>query len=1223
MAAESLPRATELIRAKLAELNSQLERDAPRLRLDEPGSFAHRHNSTVFVTDGNARAGASYLQRVRSAILEPFQHSGEEFRPHLTIGQSQGLDASSRDYLLAKAALLPCIDWPIKELTVLVRERTKEGDSQSSVMRVWGSIDIVGSSVSQMPKLVDFRRTLQLEEDLSDEEEQLHNDLRSESAPSSRGLPTRNLPGQSTTYDGSQAGTTYHFDETDSFWKPHRMSQPFPLEETPPTLSISSYNVLVGYVYPPERERYSILVRTILSESALADVLVLQEVADTFLSYLLQDRDVRRQYPFTTHAPPDQPDIGPLASMRNIVVLSKRGFKWDWVPFVRRHKGAVILALDDVGKRRRSTFLPVVIAAVHLTCGLTDGSVAAKKSQLQSVVGHLTRSYPENPWLIAGDFNLTTSALTIDEAFKAKFISQQTINTLSSIETMLSNVKLIDAWYVARVETGTTNSISWPSSETDTFYEGEEGATFNPLENSLASETVSGGLSNRSQRYDKILVREGGLLRVTGFGQFGFLEERNKSRDAFEPLYGSDHWGVRASFKLQSEELAAQDGATKNGVPTVINLRRAPISVSSVPDLKSFLASHGMFPTEDDSMRRKQALGLLRDILQHDPIRNTSSSENSRSNVSVMVVPVGSYALGVWTASSDIDCSCVGNISTGTFFALALQKLRKAADKGVRIIRKVVAASGKMLELEVLGVRVELHYCSATKIAESWPNFLRLPPSDPSFDLPVQSLTKLQPLRDLDYLQRSITDLASFRLAHRLIKLWAVRRGIYSSRFGYLGGIHISLLLSRICKLLYREAGIVTAADIVATFFGHYAQFDWDNMMVYDPFFHDQKPRYHRTTREPVVILSLHRPLINVAHTASVPSKKTLVLEFKRADRLLNGAQAPLWSHLVGGDHGKETDSPVAPATEFLASFTSFIKIDVQYWGMSIGRGAALLGWLESRCALLLVDLGRKLPGLHARIWPARFAQSQADTTETDDNDAAEEQRRDYQGCYLIGLTKATDSPAPTDPKSAQSALYTAMNKFGEQIRGDEKHFDLKHMWIDVGLIKKAQIGSLMPDERKWAQTSFADGEDDDSADDDEEEEKESRQELDLVADGPVDDNNAPPPSSNRYHSRPSGTSTGQPRAKLRPAADILHRLRWDPELDPADYLIGYDDRFLGVREMALAKWKTEQTDLEFIPQHRIVYFRRKTDGIRVWDRESRIDEVFGSGMGAATTSQQ
>jgi hypothetical protein len=48
-----------------------------------------------------------------------------------------------------------------------------------------------------------------------------------------------------------------------------------------------------------------------------------------------------------------------------------------------------------------------------------------------------------------------------------------------------------------------------------------------------------------------------------------------------------------------------------------------------------------------------------------------------------------------------------------------------------------------------------------------------------------------------------------------------------------------------------------------------------------------------------------------------------------------------------------------------------------------------------------------------------------------------------------------------------------------------------------------------------------------------------------------------------------------------------------------------YDDRFVGAKETELGKWKSEQTDEEFIPMHQIV-----------WDRRGKVDLVFGSGIG-------
>ncbi|PYI07164.1 hypothetical protein BO78DRAFT_469442 [Aspergillus sclerotiicarbonarius CBS 121057] len=66
---------------------------------------------------------------------------------------------------------------------------------------------------------------------------------------------------------------------------------------------------------------------------------------------------------------------------------------------------------------------------------------------------------------------------------------------------------------------------------------------------------------------------------------------------------------------------------------------------------------------------------------------------------------------------------------------------------------------------------------------------------------------------------------------------------------------------------------------------------------------------------------------------------------------------------------------------------------------------------------------------------------------------------------------------------------------------------------------------------------------------------------------------------------------------RLRPAADIINRIIWDPAFDPANYIIGYEDRFEGRLEAGFNSWKKETTDEEFIPQHRILYIKRTSDG--------------------------
>lgn len=95
----------------------------------------------------------------------------------------------------------------------------------------------------------------------------------------------------------------------------------------------------------------------------------------------------------------------------------------------------------------------------------------------------------------------------------------------------------------------------------------------------------------------------------------------------------------------------------------------------------------------------------------------------------------------------------------------------------------------------------------------------------------------------------------------------------------------------------------------------------------------------------------------------------------------------------------------------------------------------------------------------------------------------------------------------------------------------------------------------------------------------------------------------------------------GAKKPPLRTAAAVIQRIRWDPRLDPADFSVGYADRFLGVREEPFSAFCWDEPlaalgpGVLAVPQHRVRYFRYR--GRLVWDRASRTDLVFGSGFAA------
>lgn len=1151
---DALPRALDAIQSVV-----QTQRPF-RLQLSAAGVFSHRNHNTIFIHDADEERNHQ-LKNLRSTIIKALgqEEEGEsDYRMHMTIGQSEHMNESWHQFLLQKAGLLPEIEWEVDQLFILVREKVELQGSVSTEMKIWATVDLADGNITRLETLQSFPASLE-----QDAERICFSHAKGEAW-------TRCSPVQEPPSD----------------------------EKDIPTIAVATYNVLAEFHYPPSQKRYPLIVQNILSNPAKADVLVLQEVTDDFLSYLLGHQGIHDAFRFCSHGPPDQDDVEPLPSHNNIVVLSNHVFSWKTVPFDREHKGALIARFATLGQWHDSTWTPLILAAVHLTHGLKTGAVSARKKEIEKLFKYLADEYAENATILAGDFNITTSSYTINQALEKNSITPQAAKQLQNLDRTFLGNGYVDTLLASQLEKG-----SILDGDIQPVYEGEQGATYDPIANPLAAEIVGSGFNMRPQRYDRILVNGCGFS-VLHFNRFGEITQDIEGENGItDTLYASDHWGIRAVLKLGREPESQQSIHTS--IPQ-IQLRETQGTSANETSVLEALQEAGAIPSEDDIQSRADAFELVKNAIL-EPSSSSAATEAGRSKTPLVVVPVGSYGLGVWTSTSDVDCLCIGPFSSKVFFSLAAQRLRKHSDRGIKIIRRIKAHTGIMMELDVRGVKVDLQYASSQIIAENWPRALQLPASHPVWSMSGQTLTKLKAIRDLDYILRSVPDIIKFRTAHRLIKTWAKRRGIYTAKFGYLGGIQIAVLLARVYKTLARYNGALSVSDILATFFNYYATFDWKNDLAFDPFFH-KNLSYRRTAREPIAILGYFPPALNTALNASIPTVQTIAEEFQRADRLLADNDMA-WSKLLATNG----------AADFLDSFKSYIKIDVQFWGGSLTKGRGFVGWVESRCVSLLVDLQKRLPDLYARIWPCRWVEKPDHETTTDAEE--KEDADNYQGFYLIGLDKMKENLTAEEEKMMRGTLLSILTRFEAQIHGDEKYYDEKTSWMKAGVTKAAELKHLEVDDREWGE--YALGDDDLDEEDDEEEEYNNNND-DNNGEGPLSELTIEDPYTVPWHKMNPKPRTNSPRSvvvpkpegagKFRTSSDVLNRLRWDPAFDSGDYIVGYQDRFVGVMERGLEAWKSEQTDEEFIPQHRIMYFKRKTDGLVMWERRTRKDLLFGSG---------
>ncbi|KAH9634946.1 hypothetical protein HF086_004346 [Spodoptera exigua] len=240
--------------------------------------------------------------------------------------------------------------------------------------------------------------------------------------------------------------------------------------------------------------------------------------------------------------------------------------------------------------------------------------------------------------------------------------------------------------------------------------------------------------------------------------------------------------------------------------------------------LREYLASYGVFESEQETQHRCEVLGTLHQLVRQW-VREESLSQNMppevASSVGGKVFTFGSYRLGVHNKGADIDALCVAprHIERRSFFSTFYSLLK--AQKQVKDLIAVKNAFVPVIKLNFDGIDIDLL-------------FARLPLSKipDSFDLDDDMLLKnldqkcvrsLNGCRVTDEILRLVPNVENFRLTLRAIKLWAKRRGIYSNALGYLGGVSWAMLVARTCQL-YPNA---LPATLVNKFFLIFCQWRW------------------------------------------------------------------------------------------------------------------------------------------------------------------------------------------------------------------------------------------------------------------------------------------------------------------------------------------------------------------------------------------------------------
>lgn len=183
----------------------------------------------------------------------------------------------------------------------------------------------------------------------------------------------------------------------------------------------------------------------------------------------------------------------------------------------------------------------------------------------------------------------------------------------------------------------------------------------------------------------------------------------------------------------------------------------------------------------------------------------------------------GSALFGVADADSDVDAVCVVPrfVSRETFFTTFLRILRET--DVITSILPISTAQVPLIRIVLKGVSIDL-LMSRLPYADRVPGTLDVSDDEILEGMDYTSLISLSGPRNADIIRGLVPEFSLFCETLRNVRFWAKRRGVYSSKLGYLGGVSWAILVAFIVQLFPHAS----PATCLYWFFEILSKWDWN-----------------------------------------------------------------------------------------------------------------------------------------------------------------------------------------------------------------------------------------------------------------------------------------------------------------------------------------------------------------------------------------------------------
>ena len=222
--------------------------------------------------------------------------------------------------------------------------------------------------------------------------------------------------------------------------------------------------------------------------------------------------------------------------------------------------------------------------------------------------------------------------------------------------------------------------------------------------------------------------------------------------------------------------------------------------------LRAFMAKTVPIESDGELRRRERVMGELKRLFQawvRSVCKAKGLSDELASEAGGKLYTSGSYRLRVHEPGADIDSICVApNHCTREDFFDTLKAMLLEHPQ-VENLRSVETAVVPIMTFDLDGVNIDLLFAHLPLNA--------IPASlDIDEDAVLQGVDEateksLNGPRVTNLIYKLVShNYESFLQVLRVARIWAKRRGIYSNKLGYFGGINFNILVALVCQLFPR-----------------------------------------------------------------------------------------------------------------------------------------------------------------------------------------------------------------------------------------------------------------------------------------------------------------------------------------------------------------------------------------------------------------------------------